>query len=85
MINKKNLIKLLDTFPETFTLDELIDRIVLIEKIEIGLNQSEDNDVISEEDINAEIKTWERILLSEKDFEDGNTVTNDELNRMYTF
>ena len=30
----------------------------LIEKIEKGLKQSEDNDVISEEDLKAEIETW---------------------------
>jgi hypothetical protein len=30
----------------------------LIEKIENGLKQSEDNDVISEEELNAEVETW---------------------------
>lgn len=74
MITKKALINQLDLLPESFSIDELIDRLILIEKIEIGLNQSETDDVISEEELKAE---------TEKDFEDGNTFTNEELISKY--
>ena len=84
MITKNNLIKLIDTLQDSFSIDELIERLVLIEKIEEGLKQSEENDVISEEEMKAEVETWKRILESEKDFDDVNTVTNDELIRKYS-
>ncbi|PKL79627.1 MAG: hypothetical protein CVV25_07095 [Ignavibacteriae bacterium HGW-Ignavibacteriae-4] len=58
MITKESLINQLDLLPDSFTIDELIDRLILIEKIEIGLKQSEADDVISEEELNAEIEQW---------------------------
>lgn len=60
MITKKALINQLDLLPESFSIDELIDRLILIEKIEIGLNQSETDDVISEEELKAETEKWFR-------------------------
>jgi len=60
MITKESLINQLDLLPDSFTIDELIDRLILIEKIEIGLEQSE------------------------ADFENGDTVTNEELISKYS-
>ncbi len=58
MITKDNLLNQLDLLPDLFSIDELIERLVLIEKIEKGLKQSEDDDVISEDELNAELETW---------------------------
>ena len=81
MITKNSILNQLDSLPDSFSIDDLIDRLVLIEKIEEGLKQSEANDVLSEEEMNAEVETWKRILESKKDFEYGNTITNTELIR----
>lgn len=58
MITKDNLLNQLDMLPDIFSIDELIERLVLVEKIEKGLKQSDENDVISEDELNSEIETW---------------------------
>lgn len=58
MITKNSLLNHLDSLPDSFTIDYLIERLFLIEKIENGLKQSKENDVISEEEMNAEVEKW---------------------------
>jgi len=40
MIAKDKLVKSLTDMPDKFSLDELLDRIIFLQKIEIGLEQS---------------------------------------------
>ena len=47
-----------NSLPEEFSIDELIERLILIEKIERGNKQSENGDVIADEDLNKEIEKW---------------------------
>ena len=56
MITKTQLIESLDRLPEKFTLDELMDRIVLIDKIERGNKQSKRNETFTEEELDQEIR-----------------------------
>ena len=58
MITKAKLKEQIENFPESFSLDELIERLILIEKIEIGKQQSSNNEVINERDVDEEIKKW---------------------------
>jgi hypothetical protein len=58
MIKKTKVREQLDSLPEEFALDELIEKLILIEKIERGLKQSENNEVISEDDLDDEIEKW---------------------------
>jgi hypothetical protein len=58
MITKEKLKKQLEQFPEEFSIDELIEKLILIEKIDNGNLQSENGDVISEKDLDNEIKKW---------------------------
>ena len=58
MLTKKKLKKQIEDFPEEFTIDELIDRLILIEKVELGNEQSENGEIISETDLDKEIDTW---------------------------
>ncbi len=44
--------------PENFTLDELMDRVILIDKIERGNEQSEKGETLSEQEVEAEIQKW---------------------------
>ncbi|MGH2642707.1 MAG: hypothetical protein ACRDE2_02065 [Chitinophagaceae bacterium] len=60
MLTKKELIESIGNFPEKFTIDELIDRLILIDKIEKGNEQSEKGQVISEEELDKEIEKWFR-------------------------
>lgn len=58
MLTKTKLKETIDKFPENFTIDELIDRLVLTEKIELGNRQSEAGEIISDEDLGREIGKW---------------------------
>lgn len=58
MITKEKLKPTLSDFPEEFSIDELIERLILIEKIELGNQQSLNNEVISDEELDQEIVKW---------------------------
>ena len=58
MLTKARLIKQIDKFPEEFSIDELIENLILIEKIETGYKQSESGEVISEVEMGNEIRKW---------------------------
>lgn len=58
MLTKTTLIQQIDSFPEQFSIDELVERLILIEKIETGNKQSENGEIISESDLNNEIDKW---------------------------
>jgi hypothetical protein len=58
MINKTKLTETLIQFPEEFTLDELMDKLILIDKIEKGNAESEKQETISEESLEIEMQKW---------------------------
>jgi hypothetical protein len=58
MLTKTNLKKQIEKLPDKFSLDELVERLILIEKIERGNKQSEVGEVISESDLDREIDKW---------------------------
>ncbi len=58
MLTKSKLKEQIKLLPEKFSIDELIDRLILIEKIEIGEKQSNNKEVISEDELNKKIEKW---------------------------
>lgn len=58
MWTKEKLKATIDSFPEELTVDEVIERLILMEKIEMGNEQSEKGQVISEEELDKEIERW---------------------------
>ena len=58
MLTKKILIKQIESFPEEFSLDELVENLILIDKIETGIKQSENKEVISEVEMDNTIEKW---------------------------
>jgi len=48
----------LEKFPEQFSIDELIEKLILIEKIESGNKKSEKGQVITEAKLDEEIEQW---------------------------
>ena len=58
MITKTKLIETIDKFPETFSIDELIEKAILIDKIERGDEQSKKGNTISEEELEREMQKW---------------------------
>jgi len=58
MLTKVKVLKAIKQLPDEFSIDEMIDRMILLEKIEIGLAQSKNGEVISHEDVQKEIDKW---------------------------
>jgi len=58
MLTKTRLKEQIEKFPEEFSLDDLIENLILLEKIETGNKQSENGCVISESEMENEIKKW---------------------------
>ncbi|UII26599.1 hypothetical protein LVD15_25435 [Fulvivirga maritima] len=47
-------------FPDEFSVDEIIDELLLLEKIDRGLAQSSAGDVIADEGLDKELPEWLR-------------------------
>lgn len=58
MISKTKLKEQIELLPEEFSIDELGDRLILIEKIEEGEKQSLNGETISSEEMDKEIEKW---------------------------
>jgi predicted transcriptional regulator len=58
MLSKSNVLKTITNFPENFSVDELIDKMILLDKIEKGIQDAEKGDVVSDEDLDIEIEKW---------------------------
>ena len=57
-ITKERLIKQIETFPDEISIDEVIERLIVIEKLEIRIKESDQNETISEEDLKNEMEKW---------------------------
>lgn len=58
MLTKSLVTKQLEKLPEEFTLDDLVERLILIQKVELGLKDSDEDKVITEEELDNEIEEW---------------------------
>ena len=58
MLTKTKLLKSIKSMPEKFSLDEIMDRIILLEKIEAGLQDSVAGKTKSTKEAKAKLKIW---------------------------
>ena len=58
MITKEQLIETIKQLPPEFSVDEVMERILLLEKIEIGLQQSQKGKVTQDEDLDKKLPKW---------------------------
>jgi hypothetical protein len=58
MLSKEKILQTLKDLPDTFSIDELFDRIVLLNKIEMGLEQSESGQVNTTDQAKDKLKKW---------------------------
>jgi hypothetical protein len=60
MLTKDIVSKAINSMPDSFTIDELIDQLIFMEKVEEGFQQSEACKVISNEDVKMIIEKWSK-------------------------
>jgi hypothetical protein len=58
MITKEKLKKHIENFPEEMSIDELIDRLIFVEKLEYRISQSKNGETISDEELKIEMEKW---------------------------
>lgn len=58
MLSKKTVIETVNSLPDSFSLEEVIDRLILIQKVEIGLAQSMENQIVSNEEAKEKLNKW---------------------------
>jgi len=58
MLDKKKVLETIKDLPETFSIDEVIDRIVLLKKVETGLEQSRKGETITTFEAEIRLKKW---------------------------
>ena len=58
MLTKESVIKTIAKLPDNFGLDELIDKLIFIEKVEKGLDQSINNQILSETQAKKKLAKW---------------------------
>jgi len=58
MLTKEKVISTISKLPETFSLDELVERMIVLDKIEKGLKDSDEDNVISEKELDKRMKEW---------------------------
>ena len=60
MLTKEQVCKGISNLPDSFTIDELIDELLFIEKVEEGFQQSESGKVVTNTDVKLMIEKWSK-------------------------
>ena len=60
MLTKTNVIKTITRFPDNFSIDELVDKMILLDKIEKGIQDADNGKVISENELEKRIEEWSK-------------------------
>lgn len=58
MLNKNKVLRTLENLPDTFSIEEIIDQLILLQKIELGLEQANDNETVSTEEAKSKLAKW---------------------------
>jgi hypothetical protein len=58
MLTKDKIIKSFDTLPDNLTIDQVIDRVIMLDKIEQGLMDVENGNVFTTEEVKVKLDKW---------------------------
>lgn len=58
MITKSQIITALDKLPENMSIDQLIDHLIFVEKVEKGLKDSKEGNVYTKEEAKQKLSKW---------------------------
>jgi hypothetical protein len=58
MLTKEKIIKSIENMPDKFSIEEVIERLVILQKIEIGLEQSQNGETYSTEESRKKLEKW---------------------------
>jgi hypothetical protein len=58
MLTKEIVRQSINNLPESFTIDDLVEQLIFVEKVEEGLNQSKKELTVSNDDVKKMIEHW---------------------------
>lgn len=58
MLTKKKIISGIKKLPDSVTIDEILDQIILLEKIEKGIEQANNGQILTEEEVDQRMSKW---------------------------
>ena len=58
MLTKEKLKKTIDALPDNFTIEEVIEELILVDKIEQGLQDVKDGKVYTTEEVRERLDKW---------------------------
>jgi hypothetical protein len=58
MLTKEKIIKSFDTLPDNLTIDQVIDRVIMLDKIEQRLKDVEDGNFFTTEEVKVKLNKW---------------------------
>ena len=58
MLTRDDVLKTIDDLPKEFSLDEIIDKLIILEKIDTGLEQSKNNETVSTSEAKEQLAKW---------------------------
>ncbi len=58
MLTKETVLKYINELPDQFSIDELMDKLLFLHKIEIGLEQSKNEQVTPHQQAKDHLKKW---------------------------
>jgi hypothetical protein len=58
MTTKEKVINGIKNLPDTVDIDDILDQIILVEKIEKGIDQSNKNQVVSDDELENRVGKW---------------------------
>ena len=58
ILTKEKVVKSLEKLPEKFTAEQLFEQIILLQKIEEGLNDIEEGNFVSDKNLDDKLKQW---------------------------
>ena len=59
-LTKSRVVKSMASLPETFTLDEFIDHLILLNKIDLGIAQAKAGKVHTIEEVEKRVRSWSK-------------------------
>jgi predicted transcriptional regulator len=58
MLTKEKIKKSIDTLPDNLTIDLVIDRMIMLDKIEQGLKDVDDGNIYTTEEVKDKLNKW---------------------------
>ena len=58
MTTKEKVISSINKLPDNVSIDDILDQIILVEKIEKGIEQSDRNQIVPDEELDQRLGKW---------------------------